>query len=267
MKLIDTHVHIFPDKIAREALEKLGSDVATPPSTDGTFFGTLKKMKEWNVDEFWVQSVATNAKQVKNVNDFAISLKSDKVFVLGSVFPHDIENSIEELKRLKSLGIKGVKLHPEYQKFDAADEKVFLIYEFLEKNNMLCYFHAGKDLAFMQSHLASPRSFKIVLDTFPKMKAVFAHLGGWSDWDAVIEFIAGSNAYLDTAFIADYITDSQLKKIFSMHPIDRILFATDAPWSTPQIQLDFIRNLKLNDYEMEKICFKNAEELKASLFG
>ena len=75
MKLIDTHVHIFPDQIATNALHKIAGPAKKCPSTNGMLFGTLKKMGEWGVSEIWAQSIATNLHQVVSVNNFAISIK------------------------------------------------------------------------------------------------------------------------------------------------------------------------------------------------
>jgi predicted TIM-barrel fold metal-dependent hydrolase len=263
--LIDTHVHIFPDNIAHSALEKLSDSARIVPSTDGTFFGTLKNMDEWGVSEFWLQSVATNAKQLQKVNDFAASLASEKVLAFGSLFPRAVELSLSELARLKEMGIKGVKFHPEYQQFDAADESYFPLYEFMEKNNMAALFHAGKDSAYPESENAHPAKLKIVHDTFPKLKMILAHLGGWCRWDEVIELLVNTDIYFDTAAVAGYISERQLKEIFRLHDIERFLFATDAPWSTPEHELDLIKTIGLNGADMERICYKNAQQLRAQI--
>ncbi|HKL94567.1 MAG TPA: amidohydrolase family protein [Clostridia bacterium] len=265
MKLIDTHVHIFPDKIATNALNKISAPARKCPTTNGMLFGTLKKMEEWGVSEIWAQCIATNLHQVESVNDFAISIKSEKVLPFGSVFPHAVSDSLFELKRIKEKGIQCIKLHPEYQRFEVSDEKFFPIYEFIEKNGMLLLFHAGKDCAFLDTHYASPQSIRIVHDVFPKLKMICAHLGGWNDWDDVLRYTAGCDIYFDTATLAGYISPDELKAIFKAHPLERILFASDAPWSTPQKEIDTLKILGLSNDDMEKICYKNAENLKAEM--
>ncbi|MDD4840033.1 MAG: amidohydrolase family protein [Clostridia bacterium] len=265
MKLIDTHVHIFPDRIAGSALPKLANASRKCPSTNGTLFNTLLSMEEWGVDEIWAQSIATNMHQVQSVNDFALSIKSEKVLPFGSIFPHEIVQSLAELKRMNEMGLRCVKLHPEYQQFEIADEKFFPLYEFMAENRMLVLFHAGKDCAYSDTHYASPVSLKIVHDIFPKLKMICAHLGGWTDWDDVIRYTANSDMYFDTAATADHITKEELKAIFKLHPIERILFATDTPWSSPEKELAMLKSLGLSDNDMEKICYKNAEGLKSEM--
>ena len=265
MKLIDTHVHIFPDKIATNALNKIAGPARKCPSTNGMLFGTLKKMSEWGVSEIWAQSIATNLHQVVSVNNFAISMKSEKVLPFGSIFPHAVNESLAELKRLNDNGIQCLKLHPEYQRFEAADEKFFPIYEYIEKKKMVLLFHAGRDCAFLDTHYASPRSMRIIHDVFPKLKMICAHLGGWNDWYDVLRYTAGCDIYFDTAACSEHITADELKAVFKAHPLERILFATDTPWSTPEKEIAMLNTLGLSDDDMQKICYKNAENLKAEM--
>ena len=47
----------------------------------------------------------------------------------------------------------------------------------------------------------------------------------------VYDYLAGENVWLDTAFVYDYLTQEQFFKIMEKHGSDKILFATDSPWS------------------------------------
>ena len=113
---IDFHTHCFPDKIANRAVEKLSFvSGGLHPYTDGSLSGLKASMKEGNVDISVVLSIATNAHQQQSVNDFAAQINEDEgIIAFGSVFPGS-ETWCEQLERLKDAGIKGIKLHPEYQ--------------------------------------------------------------------------------------------------------------------------------------------------------
>jgi predicted TIM-barrel fold metal-dependent hydrolase len=70
------------------------------------------------VDISVVLNIATNARQQKSVNDFASSINNNRdIISFGSVFPYS-EDVFDELERIKELGLKGVKLHPDYQGFN-----------------------------------------------------------------------------------------------------------------------------------------------------
>ena len=112
--IIDFHAHCFPEKIASKAMEtlRLRSGI-TQPFHDGSVSGLLALQKKDGVDYSVVLNIATNPKQQKNVNDFAISLKeTDGIIPFGSVH-FDSPDALDELERLKESGIKGIKLHPD----------------------------------------------------------------------------------------------------------------------------------------------------------
>ena len=128
--LIDFHTHAFPEKIAQKAIEKLSfASGGLTPHTNGTFFDLKRLLATSKIDKAVVLSIATNAAQQKNVNNFAASINDgENIFAFGSVFP-DAPDALYELERIKSLGLKGVKLHPDYQGFSADDQKMKPIYK------------------------------------------------------------------------------------------------------------------------------------------
>ncbi len=132
--LIDFHTHAFPDAISKNALDKLSFvSGGLEPQSEGTVASLKKEMEKDGVDISVVLSIATNPKQQTNVNNFAKEINDGKsIFAFGSVHP-DADNVFEELERIKEMGLKGVKLHPEYQKFYVDDEKMRPIYKKIYK--------------------------------------------------------------------------------------------------------------------------------------
>ena len=100
-----------------------------------------------------------------------------------------------------------------------------------------------------------------VLDEIKPEKMVLAHFGGWSQWDEVYEYLAGENIWLDTAFIYDHITKEQFFRILEKHGSDKILFATDSPWSDMAKGIDWIQKLGLPQNVTEDILSGNATRL------
>ena len=99
------------------------------------------------------------------------------------------------------------------------------------------------------------------MDAIQPEKMVLAHYGGWSQWDEVYEHLAGENIWLDTAFIYDYITKEQFFKILEKHGSDKILFATDSPWSDMTKGIKWIKGLSLPQSVEEAILSGNAKRL------
>lgn len=260
--MIDTHFHIFPDDIAKNALSVLSEKSGMTPSFDGTLSGVLENMEMWNINRIWVLNIATNLCQMQKVNDFAFGIKSDKIFSLGSVYPSDIKNVKNELDRIQKMGINAIKIHPFYQKFDILDEKFYFLFEELEKRKMLAYFHAGLDIGFPNQDKANPKGFRNIVKTFPKLDIVCAHLGGWKQWDLVEKHLCGlENVHFDTSALFGQIDINQYKRIIHKHYVEKIMFASDAPWSIPTNELKLLKKLGLSQNDTEQITHINADKL------
>ena len=88
-----------------------------------------------------------------------------------------------------------------------------------------------------------------------------AHLGGLGFEEEVLSTLCGLDIYFDTAFSFGQLPRYYSEKIIKSHGADRILFGSDSPWHTPDMEMELIRNLSLSDSEAEKITHENAEKL------
>jgi len=194
------------------------------------------------------------------VNDFAIAINGDDVISFGSVFP-DSEDVFEELERIKEAGLRGVKLHPDYQGFFSDDEKMRPIYRKIASLGLITVFHAGKDLAYPAPYKNSPERMKRALQWFDGAPVVAAHWGGAGVSEQVIEELCGLPIYFDVSFGYAMIPKPDAATIIEKHGIDRLLFGTDAPWHAPQMEFAVIDSLGLTESEREKIFCGNAMSL------
>jgi predicted TIM-barrel fold metal-dependent hydrolase len=194
--VIDFHVHAFPDNIAIKAMPSLAETANTIPYTDGTVSGVLDSMKTAGVDKSCILSIATKEGQTEKITDWAHNINSDfnNITAFGSVHP-EYKNFKSEIKRMKSLGIKGVKFHPDYQMFFVDDKKMYPIYKELIENEMIIVFHAGLDIGLPAPYHCTPLRLKKVLDAFPDNKIIAAHMGGFSYWDDVEKYLMGTKLF------------------------------------------------------------------------
>jgi predicted TIM-barrel fold metal-dependent hydrolase len=86
-------------------------------------------------------------------------------------------------------------------------------------------------------------------------------MGGWKQWDEVYEYLAGEQVYFDTAFCFDYMTREMFLKICEKHGTDKILFATDSPWSDARRDIEAIRRMPIGETEKEAIFSGNAKKM------
>ena len=259
--LIDFHTHCFPEKIAEMAINKLSfASGGLKPYTNGTKDDLLNSMKKFGVDKSVVLNIATNPKQQKNVNNFANHINScENLIAFGSVHP-DSEDALFELERIKSMGLKGVKLHPDYQGFFADDEKMKPIYKKISSLGLITIFHAGFDYAFKAPYGASPERLEKALSWFDS-PVIAAHWGGVGYCEEVVERLCGKDVWLDTSFGYGQMPKYYAQKIIEKHSADKILFGTDTPWHTPEMELRLLKSLDMDNSEFEKITHLNAEKL------
>ncbi len=259
--LIDFHTHAFPDNLANGAISGLAKTSGYIPSTDGTIKNTIEKFDQWGVDIGVVQNIAVSPKSEKKVNDFAISSNDlRRIVAFGSVHPNS-PDGVNELHRLKENGIKGIKLHPEYQGFNIDDDVAYHIYSTCSKLGLIVLFHAGWDVAYPDSRRAYPERSARVLDKFPDMKVVLAHFGANRAADETVKYLVGSNAYFDISLVQDFLTPDECADICKRHGTDKILFGTDCPWGDALKTNDFLEKMPLTDDEKEQIRYKNALKL------
>lgn len=259
--LIDFHTHCFPEKIATKAIEKLSyASGGLKYHTDGTVEGLRQSMKDGGVDISVVLNIATNAHQQKCVNDFAAATNNRQdIFAFGSVFP-DSEDALYELERIKSLGLKGVKLHPDYQGFNVDDPKMKPIYKKISQLGLITVFHAGFDYGFAPPYGATPEKLQKALSWFDS-PVIAAHWGGVNCNQGVLDLLCGSDIYFDVSFGYSMLPRYYAEKIIEKHGTDKILFGTDTPWHTAEMEMRLLNNLALGDSDFEKITSGNAKKL------
>lgn len=258
---IDFHTHCFPDKIAEKAIGKLSFvSGGLTPYTDGTVGGLKRRMKQDGVDLSVVLNIATNATQQKNVNDFAASINNGvDVVAFGSVYP-DSEDAFDELERIKALGLKGVKLHPDYQGFSVDDPRYKPLYRKISSLGLITVFHAGYDYGFAPPYGATPEKMAKALEWFDT-PVVAAHWGGLSCSEGVVKYLCGKDVYFDTSFGYSHLPKYYAELILEKHGVDRMLFGTDTPWQTAQMERRLLDTLTLTETEREAIDSGNAKRL------
>lgn len=261
--IIDFHTHIFPDKIAGKTIESLEDKSGITASTNGTLEGLLASMEHTGVDISVIMPVATKPAQMENINTYAKSvceMYPGKLISFGGIHP-DCEDYKKELNHIKELGLKGIKIHPDYQRVMIDDVRFMNIIEYADELGLIILTHAGVDIGLPEPVHCPPDKMRKVLDKIKPKKMIAAHYGGWKQWQEVYEYLAGENIYLDTAFTFDFIGQEMFLKILEKHDKNKILFATDSPWSHAGKGIEAVRNLPVDEVVKQKIFSENAKKL------
>ncbi len=265
--VIDFHTHVFPDKIAKSTVDALQNNSGNTPYTDGSVQGMIDALGRANCDVAVTLPVLTKPTQYESITKFACKINDaysegdKKLISFGGMHPK-CENILEKMIELKSLGIKGVKIHPDYQNAFIDDDGYIEILRIAKKLGMIVVTHAGVDDAYIgQPVKCPPNLVKKVIEQVGLDKFVLAHYGAHLQWKEVLDILAGENVYFDTAFTLHQIDERTFKDILYKHGDDKILFATDCPWRDIKDDVAIIKSYNLGKETEEKIFYKNAIKL------
>ena len=258
--IIDAHCHVYPDKIADKAVEAIGKFYDLPMYYDGRYSTLVESGEKIGIKHYVVFSVATTPKQVHSINAYiADTVKSSEGLMtgLGSLHPdsEDIEGDIAEII---SLGLKGVKMHPDFQKFQIDDNKCYKIYEACQKYRLPVLLHTGDS----RYDYSNPDRMKKVLEDFSDLIVIGAHFGGWSCWKEAAEKLSiYKNFYVDCSSSFDWLTADESRELVRMYGADHVLFATDFPMWSRESEYNHFKNMNLTEEENQLVLYKNAMKL------
>lgn len=261
--LIDFHSHIFPERIASGAIRSLSDSIVSYQGVRhrhyarGTRDSLLSSMDRNGVDISVVLPIATKPTQTKSINEFAKNMRDERLVSFGSLHPEQ-DDWEYVLENLAEDGFKGIKLHPEYQSFYVDSKRSIDILKKAEDLGLFVTLHAGFDNGMPPPVHCQPDRLKNVLDYVSGKYIIAAHLGAFKNWDEVETHLVGTPVNFDTAYISEFISPEQCKRIIKNHGADKILFGSDSPWQSPANEYRFLLNLGLSDAENDMIFYKNA---------
>lgn len=258
--VIDAHCHIYPEKIAARAVGGTDSFYGEKSLYSGTSCDMLRQGASAGVDRFVVQSVATTPVQVRRINEFIaeqVAGNPGKLTGLGTLHP-DSTDIKGDLEYLISLGLRGVKLHPDIQDFKIDDFRCLRIYELCEEYGVPILMHAG-DSRFDRSN---PNRLYPVMKIYTGLTVVAAHLGGWSVWEEACERLHRlPNLYVDCSSSFPYLPPETVKRIIVSYGTDRVLFGTDYPMWSPEKEIGNLLALGFDDRDNRLILSENAKKV------
>ena len=276
--VIDSHCHVYPEKIAARAVESTDHFYNTHAHGQGTVADLLTVGGAAGCDGYVIQSVASTPHHVESINRFIATAITEaesqghggKLTGLGTLHPDhpDLRGAVAEII---SHGLHGVKLHPDMQKFHIDDEHAYPIYKLCAEYDLPILMHMG-DPRFDYSH---PDRLYRVLTDFPTLTVVGAHMGGWANWDYACDRLSDfRNLYVDTSSsmataVKDYGIEPHVTSLTPAHTAalirrwgaEKVLFGTDYPMWSQADDLAVFFEMGLTDDENRMILSENAQKV------
>ena len=257
MKIIDFHTHVYPEKIAQKATENVIGFYDLKEGLGGKI-GTsevlIKCGKPAGIENFVILPVALKPNTVRHVNEAALHELSmhHELYAFGTIHI-DMPDILSEIEFIKNSGLKGIKIHPDTQQFNIDDERLFPMYEAIQ-DKLPIMIHCG-DPRYDYSH---PRRLKRVLENFPRLQAIGAHLGGWMLFDEALELLKPTNCFVDICSSHMFMEKGKMEYYINGFGADRVLFGSDFPIWDPKLEAEAFMSLELPYSDKEKIAYKNA---------
>jgi predicted TIM-barrel fold metal-dependent hydrolase len=301
--IIDAHVHTYPTAtIGQQALQGMGQTGCS--GTVGELLSVMARGKISlavlaNMTPTYDMKVATlknlpastpqagREKAEKEINEKVIdrmkrrnlwsctSARENPVLVpLISIdllqTPTDMQAEIED--KVKNHGAKGLKLHPVSNRFYPYDRSLWPAYQKATEMGLPILFHSGKaEIAgYTQADYARPGNFEQVLQSFPKLVMILAHLGNGFLEESVALAQKYDNVCFDTSAIlsgmgvkSGFASGEEAVKLIRTIGVSRVLFGSDWPWFDPLLAIGQIEGLGFSEEEKRRILGLNA----AKVFG
>ena len=269
-RILDAHCHIYPERVAAKAVDMTGAFYESSAAGTGVVQNMLTLGACAGFDGYVVQSVASTPHHVSSINHFIaaeVAAGQGRLTGLGAMHP-DTEDKAAVIGEILSLGLHGVKLHPDMQRFHIDDPRVYPLYELCAERGLPILMHMG-DPRYDFSH---PDRLHRVLSDIPELVVVGAHMGGWDNWDYACERLAGHrNLYVDSSssiaaagkhhgLVPEiiYLDHDHATRLIRAWGADKVIFGTDYPMWSPEADIEAFFDLDLTESERRAILWDNA---------
>lgn len=264
--MTDFHTHAFPDAIAAKTIPMLAAVAGLTPTHNGTAADLIRIEREAGIDRAVVLPVVTKPSQFESVNRFAAELdRTPGLRAFGGMHP-DCEEPEEKLRLLREQGVRGIKIHPDYQGAFIDDPRYVRLIRAALALDLYVVTHAGFDPVSPEAVHCPPdraaRMLDLVYDEPPAVpRIIFAHMGGVGMQKEFAAWLLGKPVYIDTSFVLPDLDPLAAAALIRAHGTDKVLFATDAPWGDPKVFLSAFDRLPLTAAEREAVLEGNAAKI------
>ncbi|MGI6744812.1 MAG: Amidohydrolase [Firmicutes bacterium ADurb.Bin300] len=258
MKIIDAHVHIYPDKIAQKASQSISDFYNLDAAYDGKVSTLNEACELAGVSQCLVHSVATNPSQVGSINSFIrkTAMQHPRKF-FGFATVHPLAKDIEfQIENAVAAGLSGFKLHPDFQKFFADGHEAMQTFEIID-GRLPVLIHAGDN----RKPYSGPERILKLCKAFPNQTVIAAHFGGWSQWGKQAKELSSLGLYVDTSSSQAFISPEKIRELIDIFTSERVLFGTDYPIWNIKNEIEMLNRILRDATEAEKIYHLNFEKL------
>jgi len=265
-RIVDFHVHLFPDK-GFDAVWNFFASSGTEVIYKYYSGECVKYLNERGVSPIVFSNYAHKKGIAEPMNEWNIALLEQfpDLYCFAAYHPDD-GNALEYAERmLAHPRVAGVKMHFHVQRLYPHDTRLFPLYEMIRERGKRLLLHVGNGPRINQ--FVGMGHFRRVLDHFPDLPVTVPHMGGLEFAPCMDLLDDHPGIYLDTA----YSFWPGLPFTFNLGPEyleryrDRILYGSDFPnMILPrEREIDYLLGLDLSDDFYDNVFYANGMRLLA----
>ena len=261
MQIIDIHTHIYPPKIALKATDSVRDfyQIRGSDNMDGTVELLRQRGALAGISRYTVLPVSNAPDRVRSINSFI--LEQTKIYedFIGFGTVHAAMTGLEqEVEWILQQGLKGIKMHPDSQRFPIDDPRLYPMYDAVQ-GRIPVMLHMG-DPRYNYSH---PVRLRHVMDTFPQLQVIAAHFGGYQMFDIAKEQLYDTDCIFDVSSAMMFMEPGEAERYIHFYGAERMAYGTDYPLWDPVEEVNRFLSLKLTADQFDQIAHKTAENLFA----
>ncbi len=225
---------------------------------DGTLAAYKTLCRDLNIVKTVVSSAATKASNVPAAIDFIYEKTQSDSSLIGFGTTHaDFTENEREFERMAQMGLKGIKLHCDFQRFEIDTPKMDSAYRLAERYKLPVLFHVGDE----NTDYTTPKRLRNVMERFPDLIVIAAHMGGYRQKAQAEKYLVGTGAYFDSSEWHNMMGARELCDMIYRHGEDKVLYGCDYPLNSPYTAAKALYDALPEDKLLQKVYYENAKRL------
>lgn len=257
MRIIDIHTHIYPQPVAQKAATSIENFYELDGAgMNGTVEMLRNRGKLAGISQYVVLPVAVLPDRTRHINDFILEQTAayDDFIGFGTIHAQQADVGAEA-QYIMEKGLRGIKMHPDFQHFDIDDARLFPAYEAIS-GKIPVAFHMGDP----RYDYSRPARLRHLLELFPKLDVIAAHFGGYRMYEEAYTQLKDKNCIFDLSSSLMFMEDGIAEKYINLYGAERMAYGTDYPLWDPVHEVQTFLQLKLTDDQLEQIAWKTTHD-------
>ncbi len=255
MRIIDIHTHVYPHPVAQKAAHNIEDFYELDGAgMNGTVEMLRSRGAEAGISQFVILPVAVLPDRTRHINDFILEqAKAYDDFICFGTIHAEQEDVAGEAQYILDKGLRGIKMHPDFQHFTIDDPRLFPAYEAIA-GRIPVIIHMG-DARYDYSQ---PARLRHILELFPKLDVIGSHFGGYKMYEEAYNQLKDKSCIFDISSSLMFMDEGVAEDYINRYGAERMAYGTDYPLWDPVKEVQRFLQLKLTDEQLEQIAWKTA---------